>query len=70
MSTHIHVVFRAREIAQEQAGLLPNPKQGKAVDSDAVIDYKFAVAQGGYNQPYFPATPFYFNSSQQTITLP
>lgn len=69
MAVHIHRVFQARERAMEQAGLLPNPASGQAVDSDGVIDLKYAIANGAYDQPYLPAAPFYFNGNQQTITL-
>jgi len=70
MSTHIHPAIRAREVAMENAGLLPNPAIGQAVDSDAVRDLKYAEAIGTQgHQPFSAGIIFYFNNTQYIDSL-
>jgi len=54
----------------ENAGLLPNPAIGQAVDSDAVRDLKYAEAIGTQgHQPFSAGIIFYFNNTQYIDSL-
>jgi len=69
MATHIHPAIRAREVALEKAGLLPDPASGQGSDSDGVRDLKFSEATGGFHQPFSAGIIFYFNNTQYIDSL-